>query len=186
MKHLTLSLVLLLSLFFSPCRASGSTPEEEARLWCDENILQPVEGIWEYPEDNTRVVIKADDFLPGSFTLTVLDSPDCRLNPGDIIGRLYPSVDSSQFKFRQWTSKDNLALINPFDCTAVISADGESIRINAPKLKFKITPSVLLPKFWRLIRISISNPVDKLPVGLIKIYPGYDHNGSLRRKTRVL
>lgn len=166
-------------------RAEGM-PESEVRSWCDNNPLQPIEGIWEYPDDNTRVLIKADEVVSGAFSIIVISTPDCRLNPGDMIGRLLPSVDARQFRLEQCTRKDKLALAFPHDCTAILSADGESIRVKTKKLKLKINPTTLLPRFWRMVRISIDNPVENLPAGMVKIYPGYDHNGSLRRKIRIL
>lgn len=181
--HIIVGLLIAISSMTFESKASS---EDEARLWCDNNMLQDIEGIWEYPDDNTRVLIQADNKIPGAFSMTVISSPDCRIDSGDVIGRLYPSLDSKQFRLEQWTKKIDLSLIKPFDCTAVLSSDGETLRIKSPKLKFKINPSTLLPKFWRLIKISVSNPADDLPAGLIKIYPGYDHNGSLKRKIRIL
>ncbi len=165
---------------------SSSIFENEARIWCDNFATNPIEGIWEYPDDNTRVIIKPDSEVPGAFTLTVISSPDCRLSPGDVIGRLYPSIDSRQFRLEQSTNKTNFELLKPHDCLAILSADAESIRVKSRKLKFRINPSTLLPRFWRIVRFSVDNPTDDLPAGLIKIYPGYDHNGSLRRKIRIL
>lgn len=160
--------------------------EDAARAWCDGNVLQPIEGIWEYPDDNTRVLISSDNTVAGTYSLKVLSTPDCRLNPGDVIGRLYPSIDARQYRLEQWTRKEDFKFIKPTDCTATLSSDGESIRVKAAKFKFKINPTTLLPRFWRIVRISVSNPVDDLPAGLVKIYPGYDHNGSLKRKNRIL
>lgn len=160
--------------------------EDDARIWCESNVLQPIEGIWEYPEDNTRVLISADNSIPGTYTLQVLSTPDCRIAPGEIIGRLYPSIDAKQFRLEQWTRKENMDLIKPNDCTATLSSDGESIRVKTAKFKVKISPTTLLPRFWRIVRVSINNPVDDLPAGLVKVYPGYDHNGSMKRKIRIL
>lgn len=160
--------------------------ESEARVWCDEDVLAPVEGIWEYPSDDVRVVIKSDDTMRGTFTISILETPDCRLNPGDVIGRLHPTADSRQFRLEQMTRVDPLGLVHPKDCSATLSSDGESLRVKSPKLKLKIMPYTLLPRFWRLIRVSEKNPADELPAGLVKVYPGYDRNGSLRRKPRVL
>lgn len=178
--------ILLSILAMTASIVTAGTKEDEARAWCDNHSLRAVEGIWEYPDDNTRVLIQADKEVPGAYSLTVLSSPDCRMNPGDVIGRLYPSVDARQFRLEQWTGKENLSFIKAHDCSAVLSEDKESIRVKSLKLKFKINPSTLLPRFWRLVRISIDNPTDDLPAGLVKIYPGYDHNGSMRRKTRIL
>lgn len=179
-------LLLLWSMMLPLSLRSERLTESDVRSWCDNNPLQPIEGIWEYPDDNTRVLIKADEVVSGAFSIIVLSTPDCRLKPGDVIGRLLPSVDSRQFRLEQCTRKDKLALAFPHDCTAILSADGEAIRVKTKKLKLKINPATLLPRFWRLVRISIDNPADDLPAGMVKIYPGYDHNGSLRRKIRIL
>lgn len=184
MKRLILFLMWIAAAVI-PCSAY-SPGETEAREWCDRNVLSAVEGIWEYPEDGARVLIQKDATRPGTFTLTILSTPDCRLNPGDIIGRLYPSIDTHRFRLEQMTDKNKLTLIKPYECTATLSADGESLRMNSPKLKLRIKINTLLPRFWRIVRLSVKNPADDLPAGLVKVYPGYDHNGSLRRKIRIL
>ena len=180
----SLALAIMLTTVLS--LAAASISEEEARIWCDNNSINAIEGIWEYPEDNARVLIQADKEVPGTFSITLLSSPDCRLMPGDIIGRFYPSADPRQFRLVQTTKRDQLSLVKPQDCMAILSTDGESIRVKTKKLKLRINPSILLPKFWRVVRFSVDNPVDDLPAGLVKVYPGYDNNGSLRRKIRIL
>ena len=160
--------------------------ESEIMDWCDTNALSPIEGIWEYPEDSTRVLIQADPTHPGSYSISVISTPDCRLEYGDVIGRIHPTVDTKQFRLEQWTHKDKSIFTKAENCSATLSSDGESLRIKSPKLKFKVNLYTLLPKFWRIVRVSYDNPTDKLPAGLLKVYPGYDHNGSLRRKIRIL
>lgn len=160
--------------------------ESDIRKWCDTGILSPVEGIWEYPDDGARVCIQADPTSPGCFSITVISTPDCRLEYGDVIGKLHPTVDSRQFRLEQWTRKDNLIFSKAEQCAASLSADGESLRVKSPKLKLKINLNTLLPRFWRIVKVSYDDPTDKLPAGLVKVYPGYDHNGSLRRKIRIL
>lgn len=160
--------------------------EKEARQWCDTSPLSPVEGIWEYPEDGARVLIQEDDAKPGTFTISIISTADCRLQPGDVIGRLYPTIDTRQYRLEQMTRKNKLSFTNPFDCTATLSSDKESLQVRSPKVSFKINLNTLLPRFWRIVRLSVKNPTEDLPAGLIKIYPGYDHNGSLRRKIRIL
>lgn len=177
---LVIILVSYLSVF-----AQNQT-EACAMEWCEQNPLQPIEGIWEYPQDNTRVLIKSDEETSGAYTMIVISTPDCRIQPGDIIARLLPTTDTRQFRMQQAYSKDKSIMKYTPDCGAILSTDGESIRVKTKKLKFKVNPSIILPRFWRLVRISVDNPVEDLPAGLIKIYPGYDHNGSLRRKIRIL
>lgn len=160
--------------------------KDEIKEWCDSGILAPIEGIWEYPEDGARVLIKADLSHPGTYMLTIISTPDCRLQYGDMIGRLHPTVDAKQFRLEQWTHKDNLSLGKAENCQAILSSDGETLRVKSPKLNFRINLHTLLPRFWRIVRVSYKNPVEDLPAGLIKVYPGYDHNGSLKRKIRIL
>ncbi|MDE6290652.1 MAG: hypothetical protein K2M16_03885 [Muribaculaceae bacterium] len=181
----TLIVSAVISLISLPIHAFFPS-ESDIRHWCDTGILTPVEGIWEYPEDGTRVCIQSDPTSQGSFSLTVISTPDCRLEYGDVIGRLHPTVDSRQFRLEQFTHRDKLRLIKAEQCAATLSADGESLRVKSPKLKFKININTLLPRFWRVVRVSYDDPADKLPAGLVKVYPGYDHNGSLRRKIRIL
>ena len=160
--------------------------ESDIRDWCDSSILDPIEGIWEYPEDGARVLIQSDPTHPGSYAITVISTPDCRLEYGDVIGRIHPTVDSKQFRLEQWTHKDKFIFSKAEICAATLSSDGESLRVKSPKLKFKVNINTLLPRFWRIVRVSYDDPTDKLPAGLLKVYPGYDHNGSLRRKPRIL
>lgn len=166
--------------------AAVPVSEAESRVWCDETSLSPVEGIWEYTSEDIKVLVKEDPMARGVFSIYVIDTPDCRLEPGDVIGKLHSTVDSRQFRLEQMTRKGPLGLFQPKDCAASLSSDGESLRVKSPKVKLKIMPYTLLPRFWRLIRLSEKNPTEDLPVGLVKIYPGYDRNGSLRRKPRIL
>lgn len=182
-RLISLSIVLLAVCYAVSARILTET---EAREWCDSGVLSPVEGLWVYPSDDMRVLIKKDDSIPGTFAISVVETPDCRLKPGDIIGRLYPSADRRQFRLEQMTRKGIMGLIHPKDCVATLSSDGESLIVKSPKLKLKIMPYTLLPRFWRMLRISEKNPADDLPAGLVKVYPGYDRNGSLRRNPRIL
>ncbi|MDE6855700.1 MAG: hypothetical protein K2J34_04475, partial [Muribaculaceae bacterium] len=90
------------------------------------------------------------------------------------------------FRLEQFTRKDKSVFIKAEQCAATLSSDGESLRVKSPKLKFKVNVNTLLPRFWRVVKVTYDDPVDKLPAGLVKVYPGYDHNGSLRRKIRIL
>lgn len=186
MKPYTLILASALILTVSVPTYAFFPSEAEIREWCDSGILSPVEGIWEYPDDGAMVCIKADPTSPGCYAITIVSTPDCRLDYGDVIGRLHPTIDSRQFQLEQFTHKDKTTLSKAEQCAATLSADGESLRVKSPKLKFKMNLNTLLPRFWRIVRVSYDNPADKLPAGLVKVYPGYDHNGSLRRKIRIL
>ncbi|MDE7419503.1 MAG: hypothetical protein K2N35_04770, partial [Muribaculaceae bacterium] len=139
--------------------------ESDIRDWCDSGALSPIEGIWEYPEDGARVLIQADPTHPGTFSIYIISTPDCRLEYGDVIGRIHPSVDAKQFRLEQWTRKEKSIFSKAVSCVATLSSDGETLRIKSPKLKFKINLNTLLPRFWRIVRVSYDDPTDKLPAG---------------------
>ncbi|MDE6510925.1 MAG: hypothetical protein K2L00_02355, partial [Muribaculaceae bacterium] len=92
--------------------------ESDIREWCDTGIISPLDGIVEYPDDGARVCIQADPTAPGSFSITMINTPDCRLEYGDVIGRLHPTIDSRQFRLEQFTRKDRLSFTKAEQCAA--------------------------------------------------------------------
>ena len=172
---------------------------EEAKQICDSLPLQQIEGIWIYPEDSVTVLILEEPSAEKnsqleSYSISIIDSPDCRLSPGDKFGRLFATPNSDAYKIELFTEKNNDLLLKPKSCLATLSKNGDSIIIKKEKSKFKgrlnFNFNRLLPGFWKIVSTGISpnysNSGQNLPVGMVKIYPSYDGNGSSRRKIRYL
>lgn len=172
------------------CASPVISDMASAREYCDGKPLRPVEGIWSFPQDHISVLIASDDnhrsTAADSYTLYVVESEDCRLRPGDVAGKMEATPDPQKFKLSLYTRRTGKILGMPIDCVATMREEGESLIVKAPDIKIKINPMVLFSKFWRLVRIRIDNPVESLPAGMLRIYPGYDGNGSLRRIPRYL
>lgn len=167
-----------------------------ARRICDSIPIEQPEGIWIYPDDNVTVLVLRDARISStalqSYSISVIETSDCSLKPGDIIGKLHATPNEGKFKIELFTQRKKGILSNPRSCIATLSKDGETIILDKEekslKLRFSLNPSILLPKMWRIVRIgtSTSKPKANPPAGMVRIYPSYDGNGSSRRSPRYL
>ena len=190
-------------IFLGQCSLWGKNPQvaydlEMAKEICSQLPLENVEGVWIYPEDKVTVMILNDNEestgqLP-TYSISVVETSDARLHPGDIIGKLYATADENAYKIELSTEKKNDLLLKPKSCIANLSKDGDTFLIKKQKAPFKgrlnFNFNRLLPGFWKIVStgISQSNNSSSLqpPVGMIKVFPSYDGNGSSRRKIRYL
>lgn len=140
--------------------------------YCHGAPLASVEGIWEFPEDATRVLIRRRASEPRSYDLILISSPDCRLTPGETIGHMDETSDPSRFRLALFCDRRKGLLTDLRNCSAEFSDKNGSLRINGRKVKLSIRSVRFLPQFWRLIGISVKDPAAELPLGLIRIYPG--------------
>ncbi|MCH5231012.1 MAG: hypothetical protein J1F43_04375 [Muribaculaceae bacterium] len=169
-----------------------------AKEICGGLPLENVEGLWVYPDDKVTVMILNDGtqqsgLLP-SYSISVVETADAKLHPGEVIGKLYATADEKVYKIELSTERKNDLLLKPKSCMATLSKEGDSFLIKRQKLPFKgrlnLNLSRLLPGFWKMVSTGISSSGNSaqisLPVGMVKIYPSYDGNGSSRRKVRYL
>lgn len=170
---------------------------DTAMTLCDSLPLQQPEGVWIYPEDGVTVLITRVKQLSAShlptFEIRVVETSDVRMHPGDIIGTLSATPERNKYEAQFYTERKNDLLLKPKTVIAQINDDGETmiLKQNKPKFNFRFTfnPSILLPKMWRVIRMNTSsgNNTSLTPaIGMVKIYPSYDGNGSSRRQPRYL
>lgn len=199
-RLLTAAIYLLMPFFYLYGERPMICDIDMAKDFCMANSLDVVEGIWIYPDDNVTVLVCRGD-SPGiaslpEYDIVALESPDCRISPGETIGKIRRETGKGTYTVSIFTEKKNGLLSKPRDCQAKLSADGESLAMKSPKgglrLRLNLNPSVLLPKLWRsIIRIGASTSHDatsdnKSGTGMLKIYPSYDGNGSSRREPRYL
>lgn len=182
-----LTLLLLMSYLSvrasSPVSALQISDMGRAIEYCDRAPLERVEGIWEFPEDNTRVLIKRADQKRSLYDIIIISSPDCRLHAGEKIGEMTPSIDSDKFRLSLYTSRRDGLLTDPSNCIAVFNDNEGTMRVEKRKFKISLRFTRYLPKFWRLLSLlSSDNPVDKLPKGLVRIYPTRSGNVASDRQ----
>lgn len=161
-----------------------------AQNLCSNIPLSPLEGIWEYPADEVTLMILRNMWEKGRYDVYVVEAVDCRLDAGMRIGYAVDSADPNQFKLAL-CSKMKSGIPGGFiNCLAKLDRNGESLRIQAPKVKLTLNPSVVLPVLWNKLRIGVrlktSDPMENFPEGWIRVYPSYDGNGSSLSHPRYL
>lgn len=184
---------ILLLAIFAICfytRAEDICSYEDAIRFCDTMPLDNVEGIWEYPDDNVCVLIARDKTYGSSenypYKLIVVDSFDAFTVPGEQIGTLEPTPSPTKFMLRLYTQRKNNTLTDLKTCSAELTHNDYAMIVKADRRWIDVNPFGLLPKFWRIAKLKSDKPTDKLPKGMIKIYPAYDGNGSSMFKPRYL
>lgn len=146
--------------------------------------LSAPEGIWYDPIDNMTLLILKDLTSTNAIGVFILLSDDCRLQPGMRLGTLTPTADPKLFSLSllsRFSPKKGLHL--PLDATAKTNSDFSRISIEVPKLKFSLTPSIIIPNLIDMLRLRVnirySNPNDKLHDGWIKISPNMPSDYSI-------
>lgn len=200
-RRLSAALAAAVCALFSLCPAGAASPKaydiDRAREICDSLPLDAAEGIWLYPDDNVTVLItRSDNVSPTSFReydISVVSTTDCSVRPGETIGSLTATADASQFVMKLYTERKKDILSRPASCIARLSKNADAFTLKKDKkgirLRFSLNPMLLLPRTWRIVRISTSTDnrgKEEAPAGMIKIYPSYDGNGSSRRAPRYL
>lgn len=152
--------------------------------------LKPIEGIWEYPADEIALMVIRDNTHKGRYRILHVESIDCRLFPGMELGWIEESPDKSKFKIYLCSHLCDGLPGDRRQGLATLSANGESLIIEMPEVKFKISPSIIFPTLWNKLRLSLrvnsTNPLDKLPEGWIKTFPGYELEGTTPDSPRYL
>lgn len=157
-----------------------------ARAYCDSAPLAPIEGIWQYPDDGVTVLIRRDTADPRRYEVKAIESEDTRVSSGDVIGTIEESPDPNRFRLTLATEAHKGLTGKSAECLASLSKDAGALHIKMKKRTISLNPSWILPRFWRMVRVKTRDPLDKLPAGMVKVYPGYDGNGSSRRSPRYL
>ena len=194
-----LSLLLAGSLSVNAKSPHKAYDIDMAKEICGRLPLENVEGVWLYPDDKVTVMILNDqdngrnNQLP-VYSITVVQTSDSRLHPGEEIGKLYATADENVFKIELSTEKNNEILLKPKSCLGTLSKDGDTFTIKRQKSPLKgrlnLNFNRLLPGFWKIVSAGISSSGNggmlHPPVGMVKLYPSYDGNGSSRRRIRYL
>ena len=162
---------LFILLFPFLAAAADISDEGAARAYCDAAPLLRIEGIWEFPSDGTRVLIRRTGPDTKGCDIILLSSPDCRLLPGETIGALTPAAEAGRFRLSLCRRRSQGILSDPAHCAAKLSSSGNSLTINPRKLKLRLGTLWFLPRFWRALRLSVSDPEGQLTDGLVRLYP---------------
>ncbi len=152
--------------------------------------LSPIEGIWEYPADETSLIILKSRHDKGHYDIYLLESVDCSLHPGMNVGQIEESADKTQFSIKLKTKLNKGLLTSPLPCSGKLSGNSDILYIKSPKIKVSFTPSLFLPTLMKVLRLGFrvrtESPADKVPDGIIKTFPTFDGNSPASSSPRYL
>jgi hypothetical protein len=147
---------------------------DSMRTRLDETDLQPLEGIWYYPNEEMTLGIeryKGPNNI--GYRIILLDSPDINVMPGTVIGYIAASAVDSKYQLWLYSQRDKVTLIKPLKCVATLNKQATQLTFDPPHWKVRVRVNIarFLPSLFNGVSIIPDQAGEKLPVGFRKIYP---------------
>ena len=196
-RSVILSLMLVL-LPFMAVADSGTVPKKSVilagidldsmRVRLDESDLQPLEGIWYYPNEEMTLGIeryKGNHNI--GYRIILLESPDISLVPGTVIGYIARSAVDNKFQLWLYSERSRTTLKKPMECVATLSNKATTLTFDPPhwKLKVRVNVARFLPTLFNGLSVIPERVGEQLPIGFRKIYPE-GGNGHQFNRVRYL
>ena len=164
--------------------------EDVARERLLESALQPLEGIWYYPNEDMTLTIERWQPEPShkiGYRLLLIASDDLELLPGTVIGYIEESAVDNKFHLWLYSERDKVTLSGPLECVATLNKEATSLTFDPRHWEVKVRANFarFLPSLFRGISIIPGIKEEKLPVGFKKIFPA-DGNGNKFGRVRYL
>jgi hypothetical protein len=161
---------------------------DSMRVRLDETDMQPLEGIWYYPNEEMTLGIERYKGQHNiGYRIILLDSPDINVMPGTVIGYIAASAVDSKYQLWLYSQRDRVTLIKPLECVATLNATATTLTFDPPhwKVKVRVNFARIFSTIFRGISVIPEKEEEKLPVGFKKIYP-LDGNGNAFKTVRYL
>lgn len=162
----------------------GITDLEGCKAWCDTTPLKHIEGIYSFPGHNSLVQVKLaknrQSLQPGYCEIISLLSHNILEEPGQVIGYLLPTGETTKYKLVLYTSFKPDRVSKPKEYAVTFNSAQGVLSIQKSKGRMSFNPLALLPKIGRIFRFYPgNNPARMLPEALVRIYPPVrDNTGS--------
>jgi hypothetical protein len=147
---------------------------DSMRVRLDETDMQPLEGIWYYPNEEMTLGIERYRGKHNiGYRIILLESPDINVIPGIVIGYIAASAVDNKYQLWLYSQRDRLTLIKPLECVATLNQSATSLTFDPPHWKVKVRVNIarFLPSLFQGVSIIPEKSSEKLPVGFRKIYP---------------
>ena len=184
MSERLISISLLLLLLPLVAMAGDGIPKQSVilsgvdvdsmRVRLDETDMQPLEGIWYYPNEEMTLGIERYKGQHNiGYRIILLDSPDINVMPGTVIGYIAASAVDSKYRLWLYSQRDRVTLIKPLECVATLNATATALTFDPPHWKVKVRVNIarFLPSLFQGVSIIPDKVGESLPVGFRKIYP---------------
>lgn len=147
---------------------------DSMRVRLDETDMQPLEGIWYYPNEEMTLGIERYKGPHNiGYRIILLDSPDINVMPGTVIGYIASSVVDSKYQLWLYSQRDKVTLIKPLECVATLDKTATTFTFDPPRWKVKVRVNIarFLPTLFSGVSVIPERTGERLPVGFRKIYP---------------
>lgn len=153
---------------------------DSMRVRLDETDMQPLEGIWYYPNEETTLGIERYKGRHNiGYRIILLDSPDINVMPGTVIGYIAATAVDNKYQLWLYSQRDKVTLIKPLECVATLNGKATTLTFEQPRWKVKVRVNFarFLPSLFSGMSIVPEKVEERVPVGFRKIYPeGGDGN----------
>ena len=157
---------------------------DSMRLRLDETDLQPLEGIWYYPNEEMTLGIERYRGKHNiGYRIILLECPDINVMPGTVIGYIAASAVDSKYQLWLYSQRDKVTLKKPLECVATLNKEATTFTFDPPRWKVKVRFNIarFLPTLFRGVSIIPEKTGETLPVGFRKIYPEGGNGTSFNR-----
>jgi hypothetical protein len=182
--HVALIVPLLLLMPLVALAKGGVVPKKSVvidgldvdsmRARLDETDMQPLEGIWYYPNEEMTLGIERYHGKHNiGYRIILLESPDINVMPGTVIGYIAATAVDSKYQLWLYSQRDRVTLIKPLECVATLDDAATTLTFDPPHWKVKVRVNIarFLPSLFQGVSIIPEKSSEKLPVGFRKIYP---------------
>ena len=182
--HVALIVPLLLLMPLVALAKGGVVPKKSVvidglevdsmRVRLDETDMQPLEGIWYYPNEEMTLGIERYHGKHNiGYRIILLESPDINVMPGTVIGYIAATAVDSKYQLWLYSQRDRVTLIKPLECVATLDDAATTLTFDPPHWKVKVRLNVarFLPTLFNAVSIVPEKTGERLPVGFRKIYP---------------
>lgn len=153
---------------------------DSMKVRLDETDVQPLEGIWYYPNEEMTLGIERYRGLHNiGYRIILLESSDINLVPGTVIGYIAATAVDNKYQLWLYSQRDRLTLVKPLQCVATLNSKATTLTFDPPhwKVKVRVNFARFLPSLFGATSIVPEKVEERLPVGFRKIYPeGGDGN----------
>ena len=147
---------------------------DSMRVRLDETDMQPLEGIWYYPNEEMTLGIERYRGKHNiGYRIILLESPDINVIPGTVIGYIAASAVDNKYQLWLYSQRDRVTLIKPLECVATLDKSATTLTFDPPHWKVKVRVNIarFLPSLFQGVSIIPEKTGEKLPVGFRKVYP---------------
>lgn len=195
-----LSVAILMMVCLAMARAETELPQQSvvvpgfseqlARERLMESDLQPLEGIWYYPNEDMTLAIERWQPEPShkiGYRLLLVASDDLELLPGTVIGYIEACAVDNKYRLWLYSERNKVTLCGPLECVATLNKEATTLTFDPPhwEVKVRVNFARFLPSLFKGISVVPSVEKEKLPVGFKKIFPA-DGNGNKFNRVRYL